>query len=134
MGPRRTFLALLLAATILAGCSFLIPDAAPTGGSAATWYLDPAAPAPGPDDTSFVAMVTERACSSGRDISDILMPPVIEYGAETVAVSLYVEPFPGLAANCIGTMPTRFTIALGEPLGDRRLVDGIGGTDDDPRR
>lgn len=120
--------------TLLTGCSLLMnPSAAlPANASEAVWHLDPDVPPPGPNATSFVAMVTERACSSGRDISDILLPPAIQYGEDLVVVSLYVEPLAASAADCIGTPPTRFTIELTEPLGDRQLVDGIGGTDDDP--
>ena len=124
----------LMGATLLTSCSLLMnPSAAlPANASEAVWHLDPDVPPPAADATSFVAMVTERACASGRDISDILLPPVVQYGNDEVTVSLYVEPFPGGAANCIGTMPTRFTIELSEPLGGRQLVDGIGGTEDDP--
>lgn len=124
----------LLGATALSSCSLLInpSPAAPVDGSEAVWHLDPAVPTPGPEATSFVAMVTERACASGRDISDLLLPPVIQYGNDAVTVSLYLEPLPGGAQNCTGTAPARFTIELSEPLGDRQLVDGVGGTDDDP--
>jgi hypothetical protein len=124
----------LVGATLLTGCSLLMNPAAtlPADASEAVWHLDPDAPPPGPAATSFVAMVTERACSGGRDISDLLLPPAIQYGEDLVVVSLYVEPRTADAADCIGTLPTRFTIELSEPLGDRQLVDGIGGTDDDP--
>ena len=55
---------------------------------------------------------------------------MIDYGQEEVVVSLYLEPTRG--GTCIGVAPTRFVIELSEPLGGRQLIDGIGGTDDDP--
>lgn len=131
----RLAAAFLVVAPAVAGCSLLVNDpspAAPAAGSPAVWHLDPDRPPPGADDTTFSAMVTERACASGREVNDILLPPVIEYREDEVIVSLYVEPVPGGAQDCQGTAPTRFTIQLAEPLGGRTLVDGIGGTDDDP--
>ena len=53
------------------------------------------------------------------------------YGADEVIVSIYVEPLQG-DQECPGNPPARFTVELREPLGDRQLIDGIGGTDDDP--
>ena len=117
------------------GCSLLLTPSAPARpveGSPATWFLDPDSPAPGPDATSFTAMVTERECAGGRAIRDILLEPVITYGSDVVTVSLYVEPLSAGAHDCQGTAPTPFTIELDEPLGDRQLVDGIGGSEEDP--
>jgi hypothetical protein len=131
IGAAAAWLAVALA---VAGCSLLLngpPPAAPQV-SPAVWHLDPDSPPPRPEDTSFVAMVTERVCANGREIRGILLPPVIDYRADEVIVSLYVEPVPGGPQACPGTLPTRFEIPLAEPLGDRQLVDGIGGTDDDP--
>ena len=123
----------LIGALLLAGCSLLIdpPAAVPADASPAVWHLDPDAPPPGPQATSFVAMVTERGCASGRDIRDLLLPPVIQYGNDAVTVALYLEPLPAGAQDCQGTLPTRFTIELSEPLGDRQLVDGIGGSEEE---
>ena len=134
MHPTRLLRGLtLLGAVLLAGCSLLlVPSAAvPADASPAVWHLDPDAPPLGPEATSFVAMVTERGCASGRDISGLVLPPVIEYANEAVTVSLYVEPLPAGAQDCQGNLPTRVTIELSEPLGDRQLVDGIGSAEDE---
>ncbi|HET7520641.1 MAG TPA: hypothetical protein VFK61_03775 [Candidatus Limnocylindria bacterium] len=123
---------LLLAALLLAGCSLLVndPPVVPDNASPAVWHID--GEQPSGDATAFVAQVTERACASGRDIRDLLLPPVIDYGDEAIIVSLYLQPLGGGAQSCVGTLPTPFTIELAEPIGDRMLVDGIGGDDDDP--
>jgi hypothetical protein len=105
------------------------PAPIPENASPAVWHLDGEQPPPGPAATSFSALVTERNCSSGRDIRNLLLPPVIAYSELEVVVSLYLEPTDG--GTCIGVGPTPFTIELAGPLGDRELVDGIGGTDDD---
>ena len=119
---------------VVAGCSFFRIDPEPmlpADASEAVWHLDPDQPAPGPGATSFSAIVTERGCASARDITGLILPPVIQYGADEVIVSIYVEPLQG-DQECPGNPPARFTIELREPLGDRQLIDGIGGTDDDP--
>jgi hypothetical protein len=76
-----------------------------------------------PDGVSFDALVTERRCSGNRPIRDILLPPVIEYAAAHILVTLYVEPL-DVGAVCIANDPTLFTIPLSEPIGNRVLVDG----------
>ncbi|MEX0710112.1 MAG: hypothetical protein WD116_02795 [Chloroflexota bacterium] len=130
--PLSLATACLAVVATLSGCSLLVNDPAsraPHVGSPATWELDPGDPFPVPSDRSFAALVTERACASGREIEGLLLPPVIEYDPNEVIVSLYLEPLAGGAQDCQGTAPTRFVIQLAEPLGDRRLVDGIGGED-----
>jgi hypothetical protein len=134
--PSRWALFVVPITSLVCGCSLLLPSSnAPTiarDASPAVWHLDPDQPAPGPAATSFTAMVTEQDCSSGREITSLLLPPVIEYLEVQVTVSLYLEPLPAGAHECQGTLPTPFVIELAEPLGDRQLIDGIGGTDDDP--
>jgi len=144
-------LTMLSVALLLSGCGWLLPAPReptvpgrliPNDASEAVWQLDPDQPAPGPDATSFSAIVTERACASARDITGLILPPVIEYGADEVIVSIYVEPLPAGAQDCPGNPPARFTVELREPLGDRQLVDGIGiadgrlacGEEDPPHR
>ena len=132
-GSRLLACGALLSVALTTGCSFLI-DAQPTlpaDASEATWHLDPDQPAPGPGATSFSAIVTERGCSSARDITGLILPPMIEYAADEVIVSIYVAPLQG-GADCPSNPPSRLTVELREPLGDRQLVDGIGGSEDDP--
>jgi hypothetical protein len=136
MRRAAAFATATVACHLLVGCSLLLPTASPVpipeNASPATWVLDPDQPRPGPDATSFTAAVTEQGCSSGRDIRGKLLPPVIQYLEFQVTVSLYLEPLPNPdAQECPGNLPTPFVIELAQPLGDRRLVDGIGGVQEE---
>jgi hypothetical protein len=130
MRPSRGAWFVAPVALLLCGCSLLLPSSTapslPSGASPAVWLYDPDQPAPGPDTTSFKALVTEQACSGARDIRGLLLPPMIEYLEFQVTVSLYLEPLPPGAHECPGNPTTPFVIELAEPLGERRLVDGIG--------
>jgi hypothetical protein len=132
--PRDRFM--LPIALLVSGCGLLLPPShapsLPTDASPAVWHLDPDLPPPGPDATSFTAIVTEQACSGAREIRGLLLPPVIEYLEFQVTVSLYLQPLPPGGHECPGNPPTPFVIELAEPLGGRQLVDGIAGTGADP--
>ena len=85
--------------------------------------LGPAKP-PRPGDTSFTALVQEIGCSGGREIDGKLLPPVVEYGADTIVIRLFLEPLaPGFHTLPL-RHPTAFTVPLDEPIGDRELIDG----------
>jgi hypothetical protein len=84
-------------------------------------------PAPGADltpaATRIEVLVNERACSGGTSAEGRIAPPTIEYGPETVAITLAVIPVTG-DAPCPSNPDTPFTVELDEPLGDRTLLDG----------
>ena len=88
----------------------------------ATWIPDPAEPAPGPGSTSFMALVTERACASGRSADGRIVGPRVLLLEDRVLVVFAVRPRPG-GQNCQGNPSSRVRVDLGEPLGDRELVD-----------
>ncbi len=91
--------------------------------SLATWTFPPDAGQPGPQATSFEALVNERACTSGQEMGDRLQPPLIDYGPTEVTVLFGARPLLG-GHDCPGNPSTRVEVELREPLGDRRLVDG----------
>jgi len=99
------------------------PRLALDGLSAATWILDPAEAVPGPETTTFTALVTETDCASGRPPGDRLQPPEVFYGTEEVVVIFAVRPQAG-NQDCQGNPSTAVTVELSEPLGERRLLDG----------
>ncbi len=99
------------------------PTVAIDGLGPATWVLDPTEPAPGPESTSFAALVTEMACASARAADDRIQPPEVVSTPDVVLVTFGVRPLGG-AQSCPGNPSTRIIVELDEPLGERLLVDG----------
>ncbi len=93
------------------------------GIGAATWALDPAFPAPGADTTMLHLLVWEEACSGGSSTFGRNVAPLVRSDADTVTITLGVRPLSG-GATCPGTSGTPVTLTLGEPVGDRTLLDG----------
>ncbi len=79
---------------------------------------------PEPADTVINLLVTEMACSSGRQMGDALLGPQIVETDTLVLVAFAVVPVSGTAA-CAGNAPSSVTIELSQPLGDRILLDGL---------
>ncbi len=96
----------------------------PPGLNEASWTLDPAEPRPGADTQTFTALVTERECASGQSSEGrVVGPDILEVGDE-VLVTFAVRPLGGDMQSCPGNPATRVVVDLGEPLGDRQLLDG----------
>ncbi len=93
------------------------------GRNLAEWILDPAAPAPGPDATTFTVLVTERTCTGGKPMGGRLQAPSIIYGNDVVLVVFTARPLEGDGFDCPGNPSTRAVVQLREPLGERRLLD-----------
>jgi len=93
------------------------------GLGAAEWAFDPAQPKPGAATQVFDALVTELACNSGKPADGRIVGPQIVRSADTVLVIFAVRPRPG-GQDCQSNPSTRFKVDLGEPLGERRLLDG----------
>jgi hypothetical protein len=99
------------------------PVAALDGFGPASWSLDPAYPAPGPEALELHVLVHERACSGGTPAFGRMAAPLVEYGSDALTVTIGVRPRPGMN-TCQGNPPTPATIILPQPLGDRGLLDG----------
>jgi hypothetical protein len=100
------------------------PEIVVEGLSLATWVLDPDAPPPGADATTFAALVSERTCTSGQPMGGRLRPPSISYSPTSVVVVFAALPLEGNAFNCPSNPATRVVVELREPLGPRDLLDG----------
>jgi hypothetical protein len=114
----RASLAMLVAALATA-CSLLQPV---VPGNPATWTFAPDQEI-GPETTEFVAMVTERECASGQSSEGRIVGPMVDAYDDRVVVTFEVRPLGG-AQECPGNPPTAVTVPLGQPLGNRALVDG----------
>lgn len=88
----------------------------------ATWEPTPEADL-APDVTEIPLLVNERACASGEPANDRIPEPDIDYGTDTVTVTIRVIPRPG-GQDCPSNPDTPYTLILDEPLGDRDLLDG----------
>ena len=71
-------------------------------------------------------------CSSGRTGDP--QEPSIDYADDEVVVTFTVLPELEGDFSCQGNDEVPVRVRLAEPLGDRRLVDGICGPDGDARR
>lgn len=78
---------------------------------------------PTPETTGFDALVTELACASGQSAEGRVAGPQVVRARDIVLVVFAIRPLPG-GQDCQGNPSTRATVDIGEPLGDRELVDG----------
>jgi hypothetical protein len=85
----------------------------------ATWQVDPSF-VPQADSTQIPILVFERACSSGAPTTG-RMEVDIGYTPTAVTIGIDVTPLGG-DQDCV-LVPTPYVVELGEPLGDRQLVD-----------
>jgi len=93
------------------------------GLAAAEWALDPAQPKPDAATQAFDALVTELSCNGGQPAAGRIVGPQIVKSADAVLVIFAVRPRPG-DHDCQSNPPTRVKVDLGEPLGERKLLDG----------
>lgn len=91
------------------------------GAGTATVTLDPAEP-PDPASADVPLLVTERSCNSGLDAQGRIEVASLRETDAAVEVVLAVRPRGG-DQSCPSNPPTPFTLTLGEPLGDRELLD-----------
>jgi hypothetical protein len=96
---------------------------APEGVTVGVWWLDPAAPPPGPEAARVSILLNELACSSGASPEGRVLPPAIVEAETTLTVTILIRRRPG-GNDCQGTSPFAMTIDLPEPIGGRRLLDG----------
>jgi hypothetical protein len=89
----------------------------------AVWSLDPGAPLPDASTQVFDALVTERACAGGRSADGRVVEPWVAADPEQVVVVFAVVASEGMP-TCPSNPASRVTVDLGEPLGERILLDG----------
>lgn len=99
---------------------YLVPE----GRHTVDWRLDPNA-MPEPSSTSLDILVTERECVSGQELGDRLLGPELVLTENDVRIAFAAEPPPGDAFDCPANPETAVTVELGEPLGDREIIEGL---------
>jgi hypothetical protein len=94
------------------------------GIAVASWWLDPAAPVPGPDATVLMALVDEEG---GGPLEGRIPSPVVVYAPEAIIVMFGVTTAIGGGGEdsmCVQSPPIPYRVVLTEPLGRRALLDG----------
>lgn len=86
------------------------------------WRLDPAHSVE-PDATTINLLATGRDCSSGQPMGERLQPPAFTTTGDTIFVTLTARQPTG-GQECPGNPEEAVVIDIGEPVGDRVLVDG----------
>ena len=119
------------ASVVAAAVLLLAACAAGSDGADATWRLEEGVELT-PASTTFTTLVSRMGCSSGRTGDP--QEPSIDYADDEVVVTFTVLPELEGDFSCQGNDEVPVRVRLAEPLGDRRLVDGICGPDGDARR
>jgi hypothetical protein len=89
----------------------------------AFWWLDPAAAPLSPDATTIPALISERACASGQPPGDRVVAPEVFTSADAILATVWIRKQQG-GQDCQGNPAVPLEIPLGEPVGNRRLLDG----------
>lgn len=84
----------------------------------AMWEL---AVEPSPGDTRLIVMAVEMACSSGRKLTPDNTQLDVEYTEDAISIVVTGDPIRG--GNCVDNPPSRLTVELDEPVGERALFD-----------
>lgn len=90
-------------------------------GDAAVWALRPNSSIDR-SSTTFTALVSRLGCNSG--VTGKVLAPEIQMSKSAVVVTFSVAPGKPGGANCQGNNEVAYEVDLGEPLLDRKLVDG----------
>ncbi|MEM9203138.1 MAG: hypothetical protein AAGC53_15885 [Actinomycetota bacterium] len=89
-------------------------------GDPAVWAVDPADP-PTESSESFTALVMRVGCAGGR--TGEVLEPTVDIGDDEIIIVFTVAAISG-DQECPGNDVARVVVEVGEPIGDRPLVDG----------
>lgn len=133
-GRRITYLVLAAVPLLsLAGCGIgerplLASGDGDPAGNPAVWFLDPDK-MPGPESTAVKILVGEADCSNGEGAAGNMFPPVVKITDDKVLIG--VETRPRGDATCPSHPLAPLTVQLGEPFGQRTLVDANTSADEE---
>lgn len=102
-------------------CHFMNEGVLP-GSSVGAWVTDPDR-APDRASSMLDVLVMERACAGGRAPEGRTITPYVFAGEDSIEIFVLIERVQG-ATPCPGNPWYATTVDLGEPLGDRVLIDG----------
>jgi hypothetical protein len=97
------------------------PSSGPGRGDTAVWSINP-----GENLTSvsqsFTAQVSRLGCNGG--VTGAVLDPTITFGANEIVVTFTVESLPPGTYRCPSNVEVPSVVNVGQPIGDRKLVDG----------
>ena len=96
-------------------------DSAAADEQTAVWKIDPNTP-PMPASERFIALVARLACNDG--VTGEVLPPDVAIRRTEVVITFKVAPAKPGFHNCLGNHPVAQSVNVGQPIGDRQLVDG----------
>ncbi|GMQ86269.1 MAG: hypothetical protein BMS9Abin07_1842 [Acidimicrobiia bacterium] len=102
------------------GCRFMTSSTL-AGFGIGAWVTDPDSK-PDPQSSTLDVLLMERACANGEPPVGREIRPVVLPGEETIEIILLIEGVEG-GATCPGNPWHATTIDIGEPIGERTLVD-----------
>ncbi len=103
------------------GCR-LITATTVAGFGTGAWITDPDSP-PDPQSSTLDVLVMERACASGQPPVGREIRPVVLSGEEVLEIVVLIEAPAGIAQTCQSNPWHPTTIDVGQPIGERTLVD-----------
>ena len=104
---------MLFSVSLIAGCN------SGQDGDAATWTVTDGAVTS--ETQQFEALVTRLGCAGG--LTGEVLEPDISVGSDEVTIEFAVESISG-DQTCPGNDQVAVNVDLGEPIGERKLVDG----------
>jgi hypothetical protein len=108
---------------VYAGSSAARPLRATRDGiRASSWRLDPRSE-PSPDDEVLRVLLTEQTFSGGQRADSRVLAPDVYIDDNALVLTMFVTPRPGFQWGS-NNPETPVRVALGEPVGLRRLIDG----------
>jgi len=116
---RRRWLWVAVPVILTVAAGWAVRSSAPSS-DPAVWQVAPGEKLSA-ESTSFTAQVYRVGCNSGVDGDPD--PPVVELRDNEIVITFEVQPHSS-GGDCQGTMGVPYDVALGEPLGNRTLVDG----------
>lgn len=107
-----------------AGTNCRLTTSIPAGLNRVEWRLDPNV-AVGPDSTVIDVLARELECASGQPMGGRLLDPDVVITDEAVYIAFAALPDGQEDHNCQGNPEVRVAVELSEPLGDRKIRNGL---------
>ena len=97
----------------------------PEGLNTVEWRIDPSGQPLTPNSMQIEVLATERECVSGQAMGNRLLGPEVVMTETAVLIAFAASPPPGGFQDCQGNPEQAVVVDLPEPLGDRKVLDGL---------